>query len=510
MNLFNGLKLSNHILNILYIIILIKASFSIEFIDIKKLSLYDIYFVVLDTGLYLYDFNNEDFAKIHNFNNDEYKDNNNKINIAEIYNKNKAYIFCLVNEYLFLFNEYTYKIWKYKINKIDHSTDYYYNIMPYKIENSNISFIIALNKDITNLFFYFYNFNINEGINEPKEIIFDNMNIQNKMIRCQINSYSTFIICFYYSILNAINNLMTATFKIKNMDLSKENKFTKIETKEINEIKVATSYNNKFFICFLNDGTPFCAINDYLYDFSIINCTHTPHWGHEYKVLYFNETDDFMLISRVMLTTTILSNKDNLIKICSTNNFSTQVHAYSIIYINNYQIVNYKSFTNYNKSIDISIFANIKHYNYIKEVQYLVDNSENKEDLLKNLNELIKNNINLNYIDDNEELIIPKDQMTIAFTSTAIQKMNENSNSTTINLGKCEKKLKNIYNISKEANLYILKIDTKQDYKNYPIIEYEIFYPLNNGEIEILNLSFCEGIDIELSIPIIINFNWNG
>ena len=212
-----------------------------------------------------------------------------------------------------------------------------------------------------------------------------------------------------------------------------------------------------------------------------------------------------MLISRVMLTTTILSNKDNLIKICSTNNFSTQVHAYSIIYINNYQIVNYKSFTNYNKSIDISIFANIKHYNYIKEVQYLVDNSENKEDLLKNLNELIKNNINLNYIDDNEELIIPKDQMTIAFTSTAIQKMNENSNSTTINLGKCEKKLKNIYNISKEANLYILKIDTKQDYKNYPIIEYEIFYPLNNGEIEILNLSFCEGIDIELSIPIIIN-----
>ena len=118
---------------------------------------------------------------------------------------------------------------------------------------------------------------------------------------------------------------------------------------------------------------------------------------------------------------------------------------------------------------------------------------------------MIKNNINLNYIDDNEELIIPKDQMTIAFTSTAIQKMNENSNSTTINLGKCEKKLKNIYNISKEANLYILKIDTKQDYKNYPIIEYEIFYPLNNGEIEILNLSFCEGIDIELSIPIIIN-----
>ena len=267
MNLFNGLKLSNHILNILYIIILIKASFSIEFIDIKKLSLYDIYFVVLDTGLYLYDFNNEDFAKIHNFNNDEYKDNNNNINITEIYNKNKAYIFCLVNEYLFLFNEYTYKIWKYKINKIDHSTDYYYNIMPYKIENSNISFIIALNKDITNLLFYFYNFNLNDGINEPKEIIFNNMNIQNKMIRCQINSYSTFIICFYYSILNGEKKLVSTTFVIKDKNLCKEKNYNKKLMKEINEIKVAVSYNDNFFVCFLNHSTPICLINDNVYDF---------------------------------------------------------------------------------------------------------------------------------------------------------------------------------------------------------------------------------------------------
>ena len=40
---------------------------------------------------------------------------------------------------------------------------------------------------------------------------------------------------------------------------------------------------------------------------------------------------------------------------------------------------------------------------------------------------------------------------------------------------------------------------------NYPLIEYEVFYPINNGKIKILNLSFCEGTDIEISIPIIIN-----
>ena len=50
--------------------------------------------------------------------------------------------------------------------------------------------------------------------------------------------------------------------------------------------------------------------------------------------------------------------------------------------------------------------------------------------------------------------------------------MNENTNSTTINLGKCEEHLKEIYNISKESNLYILKIDKEVKGKNYPLIEY--------------------------------------
>ena len=94
--------------------------------------------------------------------------------------------------------------------------------------------------------------------------------------------------------------------------------------------------------------------------------------------------------------------------------------------------------------------------------------------------------------------------MTFEFTSTLSQKKNENPNATTINLGKCEKDLKYIYNISEESNLYILKIDIEQKGKNYPLIEYEVFYPLKD-ELKILNLSFCEGTNIELSIPIIIN-----
>ena len=157
MLLFNDFKLNNlNIKHLFIILILIKISSGGKFIDIKKLSIYnEIYFVVLDSGLYLYDFNNEDFTLIHKFNENEYRSFNNAINITELNYKQKSYILCLVNEYLFLFNEYTYKLFNYKIKEIEGFNNYYYNIMPWKIENNNISFIIVLNKEIEKLFFLF-------------------------------------------------------------------------------------------------------------------------------------------------------------------------------------------------------------------------------------------------------------------------------------------------------------------------------------------------------------------
>ena len=200
MLLFNGYKLNN--LKIGYFFILVKVSFAGIFIDMKKLTLYDIYFVILDTGLYLYDFKSSEFSVLHEFNNHELRTYDNNISIKELNYRQRAYILCLVNQYLFLFNEYNYKVWNYTIKEIEPFKGNYYNIMPYKIENKNISFIIAFNNNTTNLSFYFYNFNLTKSINEPKEIKFNNLNINNKMVRCQINSNSTFIICFYYTKYN--------------------------------------------------------------------------------------------------------------------------------------------------------------------------------------------------------------------------------------------------------------------------------------------------------------------
>ena len=134
MFIYNGIKLKKfNIISLYYILILINVSFAREFIDLKKLSLYDIYFVILDTGLYLYDFNNGESAKIHEFKNNEFRTSNNKINITELNYRHSSYIFCLINEYLFLFNEYTYQVLNYKINEIEPFQGYYYSIMPYQL-----------------------------------------------------------------------------------------------------------------------------------------------------------------------------------------------------------------------------------------------------------------------------------------------------------------------------------------------------------------------------------------
>ena len=190
-------------LNNIIIIISFYYIFAGEFIDITKLSLNDKYFVILDTGLYLYDSNFLICSSIYEFK-DEYKESNNKIILKGFHYKSKAYIICLVNEYVFIYNENTYTILNYKIEQIILFKDCYYDMMPYKIENSYIGFIVVLNKDNKSLLFYFYNFSIKEGINIQKAIPFMGMNIQNKMIRCQINSDFTFFICFYYSIINTI------------------------------------------------------------------------------------------------------------------------------------------------------------------------------------------------------------------------------------------------------------------------------------------------------------------
>ena len=117
----------------------------------------------------------------------------------------------------------------------------------------------------------------------------------------------------------------------------------------INEIKIVTSFNDNFFLCYSNNTNPICLINYDLYNFKEIGCFNGLSWNLEYKVLYFNETNDFMLVSRGELITTIYNNLNNSLLICSQGIFTKQINSNSIIYgyNNGYQVVNYTNFMNY-------------------------------------------------------------------------------------------------------------------------------------------------------------------
>ena len=196
--------------NIIILYILIKIIYCGEFLDLKKLSSFDSYFVVLDSGLYLYNPNLLDCSIIHNFNpNIKSTD---KVILSKINNEEKSYIICLVNELVFIFNEHTNKTNIYKLDDYNNINQNYYEVLPYNIENDNISFFMVLNKEKEKLTFNFYTLNLNENnINGPIVKEFDNMNIQSKRIRCIIINNLSIIKCFYYSKNNNNKHLLAST-----------------------------------------------------------------------------------------------------------------------------------------------------------------------------------------------------------------------------------------------------------------------------------------------------------
>ena len=127
------------------------------FKGILKLSLNDNYFVALNTGLFLYNYNLLNYALITNFNSSVYKNDNNDIIIIKefLYNK-QYYIFCMVNKYLFLFNEKSNITNTFLIDEDDIISTNYYELLPYKVDNNKIYFFISLNKGTSDIFLFYY------------------------------------------------------------------------------------------------------------------------------------------------------------------------------------------------------------------------------------------------------------------------------------------------------------------------------------------------------------------
>ena len=121
------------------------------------------------------------------------------------------------------------------------------------------------------------------------------------------------------------------------------------------------------------------------------------------------------------------------------------------------------------------------------------------DEMIKNIQEFIINALNTTSIDNGEDLIISTEKLTYTITTTKNQRNQMDDNVTTIDLGKCETKLKEEYNISLNESLYILKIDILVDHISK--LEYEVYYNFSSNNLTKLNLTACKDIKIDIFIP---------
>ena len=103
--------------------------------------------------------------------------------------------------------------------------------------------------------------------------------------------------------------------------------------------------------------------------------------------------------------------------------------------------------------------------------------------------------------EENSDIIIKDKNELYQLTTSFNQNNNLYNDISTINLGECEKILKEKYNINNGQNLIIFKMEYKLTDFLIPIIEYAVFHPITK---ELLNLNYCKDIKMNINIPVTI------
>ena len=167
--------------------------------------------------------------------------------------------------------------------------------------------------------------------------------------------------------------------------------------------------------------------------------------------------------------------KNELNNICYKNLPNSEFNLLYFFYNN--------TISNYTPELVDKTISNIKNQIMNGELNYILEDV-----ILRQGNDLVRNEGNIIY----------------QITSLENQNNNEYTNISTINLGECEKILKDVYHINQSKTLFIFKYDYFQQDSLIPIINYEFYHPDNKS---ILDLSYCENTSINLNIPVTINEN---
>ena len=98
-----------------------------------------------------------------------------------------------------------------------------------------------------------------------------------------------------------------------------------------------------------------------------------------------------------------------------------------------------------------------------------------------------------------ENTIILTGNVVFQIAKTSDQKSNTYNNISSIDLGKCETKIKEQFSIKEEDSLIIYKQDIRTENIATTYVQYKVYHPYT---LELLNLSICSEDEISISVPV--------
>ena len=232
-----------------------------------------------------------------------------------------------------------------------------------------------------------------------------------------------------------------------------------------------------------------------------------------------------------MKTTEILNEKISTLSSAIINQYVTQFKENTIIPMKTTEILNEKTFTELINEqttnikfettdiISEEVKEETKHIKMettdiiteeLKEEMTNIIEYKNDEVLsdiydFKITNEQIEtvyNELKLQIKANTTNKIIKTENVIFQISSLKEQKGNDIINVSSIDLGECEKILKNNSGLTDDEDLIIFKIDIKNEDLSATYVQYEIYNPLN---FELMSLDICKDILITVRIPINLN-----
>ena len=228
-------------------------------------------------------------------------------------------------------------------------------------------------------------------------------------------------------------------------------------------------YNNNCIECKCKEN--YTLYNDLM---NISNCYEICNYYY-----YFNKSNEYHCTKDFECPeeyNKLIENKSKCIDECRNDNI------YKYNYKNKcYQkcpegtIINETNYTCYDpKNIETTIINKINEKEMSTIITTIINIIKDKRDKdIEQYREIVSD---FNVSENKEDIIESKDNVTYQMTTTDNQKNNTNKNISTINLGKCEEKLKTIYGIDDSLPLIIFKIDYYSPDTLIPIIGYEIYH----------------------------------